>query len=108
MNKEKDQKSELAQDFFEKAYHLQMNGHLDKAIHFYKRSIEFCPTAKAYTFLGWSLSLKGLYNEAIEHCKIAIEIDPALGNPYNDIGAYLLQQKKIDEAIPWLNKGSGI
>ena len=34
----------------------------------------------------------------------AIEIDPQFGNPYNDIGVYLMQQGKFDEAIPWLEK----
>src|ERR1700730_17686227 len=32
------------------------------------------------------------------------EIDPEFGNPYNDIGVYLMQQEKLDEAIPWLEK----
>ncbi len=97
-------KSEIAKDFFEKGYVLQNNGHLDRAAHFYRRSIEFCPTAKAYTFLGWVLSLKGLYDEAIEECKLAIDIDPDYGNPYNDIGAYLLQKNEFDEAAYWLKK----
>ncbi|MGH9389909.1 MAG: tetratricopeptide repeat protein, partial [Vicinamibacteria bacterium] len=30
--------------------------------------------------------------------------DPDFGNPYNDIGVYLLQQHKPDEAIPWFEK----
>ena len=32
-------------------------------------------------------------NEAIAQCEIAIQIDPEFGNPYNDIGVYLMQQK---------------
>jgi tetratricopeptide (TPR) repeat protein len=104
MDKQTDKQRDLAKTFVEKGYHLQMLGHLDRAIHFYKRSIEFYPTAKAYTFWGWALSLKGLLDEAIEKCRQAIAIDPGYGNPYNDIGAYLMQQRKFDEAIPWLNK----
>jgi len=34
----------------------------------------------------------------------AIEIDPDFGNPYNDIGAYLIEQKEFDQAIPWLER----
>lgn len=37
----------------------------------------------------------------------AIEIDPQFGNPgnpYNDIGVYLTQQGKLNEAVPWLEK----
>jgi len=33
-----------------------------------------------------------------------IEVDPEFGNPYNDIGAYLIEQGKHDEAIPWLER----
>ncbi len=97
-------KSEIAKEFFEQGIVLQNDGHLDRAAHSYRRSIEFYPSAKAHTYLGWVLSLKGLYNEAIDECKNAIDIDPGYGNPYNDIGAYLLQQNKYDEAEIWLNK----
>jgi hypothetical protein len=34
----------------------------------------------------------------------AIKVDPEFGNPYNDIGAYLIEQEKWDEAIPWFQK----
>lgn len=104
MNEEKQKNQELASEFFAQAYHLQMIGHLDRAIIFYKRSIEFHPSAQAYTFLGWAYSLKGLQDKAIEHCQIAIQLDPDYGNAYNDIGVYLLTQKKLDSAIPWFEK----
>jgi tetratricopeptide (TPR) repeat protein len=81
-----------------------MQGELDRAIERYRRSIEVHPTAEAYTFLGWALSFKGGLDEATAKCLRAIEIDPDFGNPYNDIGVYLMQQKKFDEAIPWLQK----
>jgi len=101
---EADKQIELAKKFFEKAYHLQMRGYLDRAATFYKKSIHICPTAKAHTFLGWVYSLKGLYDTAINECLKAISIDPSFGNPYNDIGAYLIQLKRYKEAIPWLIK----
>ena len=34
----------------------------------------------------------------------AVRIDPDFGNPYNVIGVYLMQQDKLDEAIPWLER----
>jgi Tfp pilus assembly protein PilF len=43
-------------------------------------------------------------NEAIAQCEIAIELDPEFGNPYNDIGVYLMQQQRLDDAIPWLER----
>jgi Tfp pilus assembly protein PilF len=81
-----------------------MRGDLDEAIVHYRRSIELCPTAEAHTFLGWAYSNQGQYSEAIRECKIAIQVDPEFGNPYNDIGAYLIELGRHDEAIPWLRK----
>lgn len=95
---------ETAGKFYEQAYNLQLAGHIDRAAYFYRRSIEFYPTPKAHTFLGWIYSLKGLLDDAIVECRQAIELDPHFGNPYNDIGAYLIRLGKYNEAIPWLYK----
>ena len=86
------------------AYRFQMEGELDAAIAHYQRSVELHPTAEAHTFLGWSLSSQGRLEEATAECLRAIEIDPDFGNPYNDIGVYLMQQGRLDEAIPWLEQ----
>lgn len=94
----------IAEEYLETAFQLQMNGKIDEAIENYKLSIEFFPTAQAYTFLGWALSKKGKIEDAIINCKIAIEIDPDFGNPYNDIGSYLVSLGRDDEAIDWFNK----
>ena len=90
--------------YFQQAYRHQMAGELDKAIELYRKSIAIDPTAEAHTFLGWTYSFQGLVEEAIAECKRAIEVDPEFGNPYNDIGAYLIEQGKHDEAIPWLEQ----
>mgnify|MGYP003454971846 FL=1 len=91
-----------AQEYLERAYKLQMDGNYEEAIRNYKLSIEFFPTAEAHTFLGWAYSFLGDLDRAIEECKVAIDIDPYYGNPYNDIGSYLIQQTYYDEAITWL------
>ena len=83
---------------------LQMAEEFDDAIRLYKESIALYPTADAHTYLGWAYSFKGRLNEAIAQCEIAIELDPDFGNPYNDIGVYLMQQQKLDDAIPWLER----
>ena len=93
-------------EFFQQAYQYQMNGQLDLAIEFYKKSIEAYPTAEAYTFLGWTYSFQGKLREAIAECKKAIDTDPDFGNPYNDIGAYLIELGNYDEAIPWLERAT--
>jgi tetratricopeptide (TPR) repeat protein len=99
-----DPRHELALELFQQAYTLQMQGDLETAVALYRRSIELFPTAEAYTFLGWTYSFQGRVDDAIEQCKNAILIDPGFGNPYNDIGAYLIGGNKFDEAIPWLEK----
>lgn len=91
-----------AQEYLEKAYKLQMDGNYEEAIKNYKLSIDYFPTAEAHTFLGWAYSFLGDLDKAIEECKMAIDIDVDYGNPYNDIGSYLIQQGSYDEAITWL------
>jgi len=93
-----------AWNLFQQAYEFQMKGKLDEAVRLYQDSIDTFPTAEAYTFLGWTYSFMGQLHEAIEECHRAIETDPDFGNPYNDIGAYLIELDHLDEAIPWLEK----
>jgi tetratricopeptide (TPR) repeat protein len=93
-----------AWNLFQRAYELQMKGQLEEAVDLYKQSIEIFPTAEAHTFLGWTYSFMGQLTEAIEECHQAIRQDPDFGNPYNDIGAYLIELNQLDEAIPWLEK----
>src|SRR4029077_2722403 len=69
-----------------------------------QESIRVFPTAEAHTFLGWTYSFQGRLEEATAEWHRAIEVDPEFGNPYNDIGVYLMQQDKLDEAIPWLER----
>src|ERR1700694_6062312 len=56
------------------------------------------------SFPGLALPFQGRLDDAIAECKCAIELDPEFGNPYNDIGAYLIEQNRFDEAIPWLER----
>ena len=93
-----------ADELFQEAYDAQMRGDLQEAVRLYERSLAAHPTAEAHTFLGWTYSFLGDLEEAIACCKRAIEVDPTFGNPYNDIGAYLIERGELDAAIPWLQK----
>ncbi len=95
---------EKAHILLERAYQHQVRGEMGDAIVLYKRSIATFPTAEAHTFLGWTYSLLDRHEEAIDECKKAIALDPDFGNPYNDIGAYLIESGRYEEAIPWLEK----
>src|SRR5436190_2167335 len=89
---------------FERAYQCQLAGDLAGAVHLYQASLAELPSAEAHTFLGWVYSFERRYDEAIAECKKAIAVDPTFGNPYNDIGSYLIRRGELDEAIEWLEK----
>lgn len=97
---------EQAQILTDRAYRHQTHGELGDAIALYRRSIAMYPTAEAHTFLGWAYSLMDRYDEAIAECEKAIALDAAFGNPYNDIGAYLIEMSRPEEAIPWLERAA--
>jgi Tfp pilus assembly protein PilF len=105
MMKDADQTAALrrrAKDFFRRAYRAQRHGDIDEAMRLYHASIQLHPTSEAYTFLGWAHSFRKEYEQAVTYCRAAIAIDPDFGNPYNDIGAYLIEMGRWDEAAPWL------
>ena len=99
-----DRNLERAVRLLQKAYERQKAGDLQEAITLYEASIGIHPTAEAHTYLGWTYSFLGRYDEAIDQCKIAIRLDPEFGNPYNDIGSYLIHKGQVDQAIPWLEQ----
>jgi len=93
-----------AWEVLQDAYQAQMEGDYDRAAELYQSSLELHPTAEAHTFLGWTYHYQGKLMDAIAECKRAIELDPDFGNPYNDIGAYMIELGQFDEAIPWLQQ----
>lgn len=99
-----DVRTELALELFEKAFLLQTQGDFELAVDLFRRSIELHPTAEAHTWLGWSYRQQGRLEDAISECKKAISLDPDFGNPYNDIGAYLIELGREDDAVAWLEK----
>ena len=97
-------KKERALRYLEKGDECHREGDIEGAIANYEKSLELYPTADAHTYLGWMFSFQGRIGEAIEQCKIAIRLDSDFGNPYNDIGVYLMQRGRFDEAEPWLRR----
>ncbi len=83
---------------------LHLAGRYEHAAELFQRSIDAYPTAEGHTFLGWSLSALGRLEDAIAQCKKAISLDSDYGNPYNDIGVYLIELGRPEEAVPWLHK----
>ena len=83
---------------------LQLEGDISRALELYDQSIEIFPTAEAHTFRGWAYSFMNRLEDAIAECKKAIAVDPSFGNPYNDIGSYLIAQGRSEEAVTWLER----
>lgn len=101
---EQDIMREHAQILTDRGYRHQKQGQLGDAIALYRRSLSVYPTAEAHTHLGRAYSQMGRYDEAIAECEAAIELDPEYGNPYNDIGAYLIDMGQPEDAIIWLER----
>src|SRR6476469_10617983 len=93
-----------AKELFNEAYEAQVSNDYERAIELYKRSIEVYPTAEAHTFLGWVYSFQNRYDEAIAECMEAIRVDETLGNPYNDIGSYLLAKGDAYSSVRWFKR----
>jgi Tfp pilus assembly protein PilF len=106
MNEANSYYSNEAQRYFQEGYEKQAKGELEEAVKLYQKSIELFPTAEAHTFLGWAYSFQGNIEAAIAECKKAIQIDPEYGNPYNDIGCYLIDRGRYEEAQTWLEKAT--
>lgn len=81
-------------------------GEIADAILAFERSLAIWPTAEAYVGLGQAYGMTHRQEEAIECCQKAIDIDPAFGRAYNDIGVYFIESNRWEEAIPWLEKAT--
>jgi Tfp pilus assembly protein PilF len=101
---DEEEQKKRALELWDAGYRRHLQNDLEGAIDLYSRSIQTWPTAEAYTFRGWAYERMGRIDEAIAECRRAIEIDPDYGNPYNDIGAYLIAKGELDDAIPWLER----
>lgn len=93
-----------ALELWEQGTEALMSGDVDGAVDLFTESLKTEPTAEAYTFRGWAYSFKNQFDEAIEECRKAIATDPAFGNPYNDIGSYLVRLARSDEAVEWFTR----
>lgn len=97
-------RKKIAVKYIRQAFEAQSHGDWEGAVLLYQRAISAFPTPEALTFMGWALSFLGKFEEAIHVCEKAIELDPSFGNPYNDIGAYLIEMNKYEEAVSYLEK----
>ncbi|GMF20101.1 unnamed protein product [Phytophthora lilii] len=87
---------------------LDMNDKTRLAKAYYVESIKLFETADAHAYLGWHLYLDGKVDEAVSECQRAIQLDPAFGNPYNDLGLIRVEEGKKDEALELFQKAKTV
>lgn len=80
------------------------DGDYISALHEFKASAYCAKTSEAFTHWGWMEHHLGDTDTAIVLCKKAIGVDPTFGNPYNDIGSYLVASGKAEESVTWFEQ----
>ena len=80
------------------------HGMHERAMTRFKASLRLEKTAEGYTYWAWMEAVKNNFHISIHLCREAIRLDPAFGNPYNDIGSYLVGLGNLDEALIWFEK----
>ena len=93
----------IAENYFNKACNLHNRGNIIKAIENFKLSLRYNTTSKAHYWLACAYGLQGRFEAAIDQCIIVTLIEPDNGNPYNDVGSYLIDLCRFDEAVEWLD-----
>lgn len=58
-------------------------------------------TAQSLNLVAWAYGLIGNLSEAKKYCLEAIKLDPDFGDPYNDMGSYLLIEGNLKECMKW-------
>lgn len=96
--------SRRALNFLNEGMRAAKDGQVAAARDLFRRSAEQWPSADAFTYWAWMEHHAGQTFVAIRLCKMAIQLDPEFGNPYNDIGSYLIALGDTESAIEWLEK----
>ena len=98
-----DIRTKLADDLFRLGNTLGQLNLIGLAGEQHAESFRLLPSAESATLLAWSYSETSDRDSALAWCRRAIETDATLGNPWNDIGALLLESGELKEAVPWLS-----
>lgn len=107
-NKDDFDPAEQARAMWKEGAVLHLEEKYEAAVARFHEALELHPSARTRTYLAWSLSKLGRYEEAAAHAREAISLDPDYPNAYNDLGAYLIELKRPEQAIPWLEQAAGM
>ncbi|WP_123104137.1 tetratricopeptide repeat protein [Acidithiobacillus sulfuriphilus] len=85
---------------FQEGLDWQQTDHPLEAAAAFRRSLAKAgDNAVVYTFYGWALAEAGDHHGAIAACRKAIRLDPEWGQAWNDLGEYLMETGRVDEAL---------
>jgi tetratricopeptide (TPR) repeat protein len=85
----------------DEAMQLEEKGENEKALGLWKKVVAMDPeNAKGQNGLGISLYVHGSREEAFEHLRQAIQINPAAVEGHYVLGKFLLEQSHADQALP--------
>ncbi|MFA7495033.1 MAG: tetratricopeptide repeat protein [Acidithiobacillus sp.] len=85
---------------FQEGLDWQQTDHPQKAAEAFKRALDRDPeTALVWTFYAWALAASGDVHGAIAACRRAIACDAEWGQAWNDLGEYLMDTGREDEAL---------
>ncbi len=91
----------MADRLFRMGNVMQNIGMFDYAAEHFGASFKLHPSAESATMIGWNFGIQEDNDEAMAWCRRAIETNPLLGDPWNDIGALLLANRRVEEAMSW-------
>lgn len=94
----------MSQSLIDHGLRLVFEGKFEEARVAFKKAHREAQSAESLTYWGWMEYQLGNVEKAIRLCRKAIRRDPELGNPYNDIGSYLVVLGREEEAIEWFEK----
>ena len=95
---------EEALKLLEEGKALVAKGHYKEAKKKFQSAVEIIPSAENLTLLAWMLSMEGDIPHALNLCLQAVELDSNYGNAYNDIGSYLVELERVEEAVAYFEK----
>lgn len=93
-----------AAELLRRGHRARQVGDYLTALHEFKAAAFVVKSPDALVHWGAMEHFLGDTERAIELCREAITLDPDCGNPYNDIGSYLVVMGRGDEAIAWFKR----
>ncbi|MBM4053781.1 MAG: glycosyltransferase [Planctomycetes bacterium] len=94
---------QLALDYFKKAEDCKINGRIEDAVSYYKKSLEHDDGfISAYYNLAILYHKLGLFSESIDTFKKIVKLNPADTSVYNNIGALYFRNNNLIEAKKYI------